>query len=220
MYSVIIVAAGAGARTGLAYNKIFYEVNNKPLIEYTVDKFLNDDDFSEVIIVLSKEDINDVKAIFKNPKIKYTLGGSTRQESVFNGLKEVANDVVFIHDCARPNIDSEDIEKLKTAMNTNDACILYTPVKDSVLKMVDCRVEEYIDRQSLAFVQTPQVFRTDKILKAHKLSKDNKKSYTDDASLLINELHCQVYLIEGNEMNFKVTTKKDLMLLEEILWLE
>lgn len=217
MYSVIIVAAGSGSRTGLAYNKIFYEIKNQPLIKYTLDKFINDDDFSEVIIILSRQDIQSVKSLFNNSKIKYTLGGKTRQESVLNGLNEVSNDVVFIHDCARPNIYVEDLNKLKNEMVNREACVLYTSVKDSVLKMENGKVLEYIDRSSVALVQTPQVFKTNLIKEAHLLSKKNNNSYTDDASLFINELKRDVYLVEGNELNFKVTTKRDLLLLEEIL---
>ena len=70
MYSAIIVAGGSGTRTGLGYNKIFYKISGHHLIEYSVNLFLKDNEFSEIIIVVSKEDLQRVRSIFNNPKIK------------------------------------------------------------------------------------------------------------------------------------------------------
>lgn len=218
MYSVVIVAAGSGSRTGLGYNKIFFEVRKQPLIKYTVDKFLNDDDFTEVIIVLSKKDEVAISKIFNNSKIKYVHGGNTRQESVLNGLYSVSNEFVFIHDCARPNVSKEDIDKLKKTIQTNDACILYIPVKDSVMIMEDDQIKGYVNRDTIGFVQTPQVFKTNLIKQAHIQGGVKGNVYTDDASLFIGELNKSVHLIEGNETNLKVTTFNDLKIMEDLLW--
>ncbi|MBI9009959.1 MAG: 2-C-methyl-D-erythritol 4-phosphate cytidylyltransferase [Tenericutes bacterium] len=217
MYSVVIVAAGSGVRTGLGYNKIFYKIKDKNLIEYSVRKFVNDKEFTEIIIVVSKEDLKEVRNIFSNPKIKYVIGGSSRQKSVFNGLSLVNEEKVFIHDSARPNLSVEDIQKLKKSLVKNNAVILYTPVKDSIIKYNEDKLVEYLDRNSIALVQTPQVFNSVLIKKAHSLAIKSKKVYTDDASLFRNELNEKVVLIEGSEFNFKATTKSDLLLLEELL---
>lgn len=218
MFSAVIVAAGSGKRTGLDYNKIFYKIKGLSIIEYSVKKFLEDDDFKEIIIVISKEDLNHVREIFKSTKVKYVIGGSTRQKSVFNGLSLVNEDYVFIHDSARPNILTEDINRLKENVKEKDAVILYTPVKDSVIEYKENIVNKYLDRNEIGLVQTPQAFQSDLIKKAHSLAIKSKVKYTDDASLYRQELNKEVYLLQGNENNIKATTKHDLLLLEEILW--
>ena len=217
MFSAVIVAAGSGQRTGLGYNKIFYKINGKSLIEYSVEKFLNDEDFNEIIIVVSKEDLKEVRNIFSDHKIKFVIGGCTRQKSVFNGLSLVNEENVFIHDSARPNINALEIKKLKESLADNKAAILYTPVKDSIIKHSNRKLEEYLDRKSVALVQTPQAFNSKSIKKAHSLAIKSKMVYTDDASLFRQELRQIVVLIEGDESNFKATTKHDLLLLEELL---
>lgn len=218
MFSTVIVAAGSAKRTGLGYNKIFYKIHGKTLLEYSLANFLMDDDFKEIIIVLSKEDLHEVRKLFSNPKIKYVIGGSTRQKSVFNGLSLVNEEYVFIHDGARPNLSKEKIIELKEMMKSRDAVILYTKVKDSVVKYDGDEVSEYLNRDHIGLVQTPQVFRSVLIKKAHSQAINTKKCYTDDASLFASELNKEICLIESNEFNIKATTKFDLMLLEELLW--
>jgi len=218
MFSTIIVAAGSAKRTELGYNKIFYKIHGKTLLEYSLVHFLKDDDFKEIIIVLSKEDLHEVRKIFSDPKIKYVIGGSTRQKSVFNGLSLVNEEYVFIHDGARPNINKEIILDLKEKVKNRDAVILYTKVKDSVVKYYENEVSEYLNRDEIGFIQTPQVFRSDLMKKAHSQAINNKNFYTDDASLFMKELKKDIYLVENNDLNIKATTKLDLMLLEELLW--
>ncbi|XFA98435.1 2-C-methyl-D-erythritol 4-phosphate cytidylyltransferase [Candidatus Izemoplasma sp. B36] len=217
MYSALIVAAGSAQRTGLGYNKIFYKIKDKTLLEHTIENFIKDSDFKEIVIVLSKDDLSKVKSIFKNDKIKYVIGGSTRQKSVFNGLNLINTKYVFIHDGARPNIKQTEIAKLKQVARNADAVVLYTKAKDSVVKYEEDNIKEYVDRNEIGLIQTPQVFKSDLIKKAHSLAINNNNTYTDDASLFIKELNKKVALVEGQELNIKATTKYDLTLLEEIL---
>ncbi len=217
MYSAVIVAAGSAVRTGLGYNKIFYKIKNRPLIDYSVRRFLGDEECGEVIIVVSKEDLQEVRSLFSNPKIKYVIGGSTRQKSVFNGLSLINEEFVFIHDSARPNLSETDIFNLKNSLKDNDAVVLYTPVKDSVVEYSGKRISNYLQRDQVGLIQTPQAFRSDAIKKAHSLALKNKHDYKDDAGVYMNELGLPVELIEGNEFNIKATTKFDLKILEELL---
>lgn len=218
MYSVIIVAAGSGKRMGLGYNKIFYKINDKTLLEHTMENFIKDSDFKEVVVVLSKDDLSKVKSLFTNEKIKYVLGGSTRQKSVFNGLSLINTKYVFIHDGARPNVKKTDIAKLKQVSRNSDAVVLFSKAKDSVVKYSEGHINEYVNRDQVGLIQTPQVFKTDLIKRAHSLAIKSGKEYTDDASLYMKELNQNVSLIESQELNIKATTKYDLALLEEILW--
>jgi len=217
MYSAVIVAAGSAKRTGLGYNKIFYRIKNKALIEYSLKPFLVDEEFSEIVIVVSKEDLQEVRSLFSNPKIKYVIGGSTRQRSVFNGLSLINEEFVFIHDSARPNLSIDEITNLKSAVKNCGAAVLYAPVKDSVVEYRGSQIIKYLQRDQVGLIQTPQAFRSDAIKKAHSLALKNKHDYTDDAGLYISELNLQVEMIAGSELNIKATTKLDLAILEEIL---
>lgn len=217
MFSVVIVAAGSATRTGLGYNKIFYKIKGKTLIEYSVQYFLKDTDVKEIIIVVSKEDMKQVRSIFSSMKIRYVIGGSTRQKSVFNGLSLVNEEYVLIHDGARPNLNEDCISQLKKHVLENKACILFTPVKDSVVEYKGDTVKQYLNRSNIGLIQTPQAFPSNLIKKAHSLAIKNNHKYMDDASLYRKELSQDVFLIQGGDVNIKATTEKDLALLEELL---
>lgn len=218
MYSVIILAAGKGTRLNLGYNKVFYEIHHKTILEYSVDYFLNDPSFSEVIVVANEKDLSQLKQILIGKEVKITLGGITRQESVYNGLKKVNNKYVMIHDGARPFIDKNDIENLKLVVKEN-ACVLGKKLKDSIAKHSFGKLQTYVNRDNYVLLLTPQAFTTTKIVKAYELAMKNENSYSDDASLYMHELLDDVIIIEGNEFNIKLTTELDLKILEAVLWL-
>ncbi len=216
MYSVIILAAGKGTRLNLGYNKVFYEIHHKTILEYSVDYFLNDPSFSEVIVVANEKDLSQLKQILIGKEVKITLGGITRQESVYNGLKKVNNKYVMIHDGARPFIDKNDIENLKLVVKEN-ACVLGKKLKDSIAKHSFGKLQTYVNRDNYVLLLTPQAFTTTKIVKAYELAMKNENSYSDDASLYMHELLDDVIIIEGNEFNIKLTTELDLKILEAVL---
>lgn len=216
MYSVVILAAGKGTRLNLGYNKVFYEIKHKTVLEYSVDYFLKDPAFSEVIVVTNEKDKMHVKDLLAGRNVKITLGGITRQESVYLGLKKVNNKYVMIHDGARPFIDKQDIENLKKTVKEK-ACVLVKKIKDSLAKHSFNQLKSYLNRDDFVLLQTPQAFNTEKIIKAYELAMANENSYSDDASLYIQELKEDVIIIEGNELNIKLTTLLDLKILEEVL---
>lgn len=216
MYSVVILAAGKGTRLNLGYNKVFYEIKHKTVLEYSVDYFLKDPAFSEVIIVTNEKDKMHVKDLLAGRNVKITLGGITRQESVYLGLKKVNNKYVMIHDGARPFIDKQDIENLKKTVKEK-ACVLVKKIKDSLAKHSFNQLKSYLNRDDFVLLQTPQAFNTDKIIKAYEMAMTNENTYSDDASLYIQELKEDVIIIEGNELNIKLTTLLDLKILEEVL---
>ena len=216
MYAVIILAAGKGTRLNLGYNKVFYEIHQKTILEYSVDYFLKDPSFSEVIVVANEQDLSHLKDILKDKEIKTTLGGITRQESVYNGLKKVNSKYVMIHDGARPFIDKDDIENLKLLVKEN-ACVLGKKIKDSIARHSFSKLQSYVNRDNYVLLQTPQAFTTNKIVKAYELAIKNENSYSDDASLYMHELLDDVIIIEGNEFNIKLTTELDLKILEAVL---
>lgn len=213
--SAIITAGGTSSRYG-SKNKLLEEVNGKTIIEHSVNAFLLRSDVSEIIIPAHKDLIPELKGIFNNPKIKIIQGGAVRQESVYLGLLECSKpDFVMIHDAARPLIKQGDIDLcLKKAIETG-AAIVAAKVVDT-MKSVDetGKIITTLPRDNMYAVQTPQIFKYELILEAHKKLKG--KAFTDDA-LLLENLNIPVYVTEGSRTNIKITHKNDLELIKSYI---
>ena len=159
-YSVVIPCAGKGSRMGLDENKIFLPLNGKSIIEHTVNIFLEDERCKQIILVHSQEDEKKIKEIFSTYKLFFTLGGKERTDSVYAGLKLVSEDVVLIHDGARPFVTKDCINNVLNALDTHVGAICGVPVKDTI-KVVDKGVIiSTPPRETLWQAQTPQGFKT------------------------------------------------------------
>ena len=223
MNSVVIVSAGKGSRMKANINKQFLKIRDKEVIAHTIDKFYNNKNIKEIIIVIREDekeffDENIIKK-YRYKNIKIAFGGKERQDSVYNGLKEVDEncEIVLIHDGARPFVSNEIIEKsIENAKKYNSA-IVGVPVKDTI-KIVneDNDVVNTPNRSRLWSIQTPQVFDYSLIMKAHEKAKNDKYYGTDD-SMLMEYLGYNVRVVEGSYNNIKITTPEDLKIAEEIL---
>ena len=203
-YSVIIVAAGSGERAKLGYNKNFYKLpDGQTVIEKSIDIFNCDEDCKEIIVVTRKENVDEIN---KNEKIKVVLGGETRKDSVYNGLKEVTYDYVLIHDGVRPFLRKESLDKLKDKLNEKDAVILASPVVETVKYVEDNKIIKTLDRNNIFLAETPQAFKTSLILKAYETS--SLKEFTDEA-MLIEEMGEEVFVVIDEFDNPKLTRPKD-----------
>ena len=218
----LVLAAGVGSRMNNATPKQFMMVNDKPLLFYSLSAFDNHQDIDEIYVVTSEENINKVKAIIGKYNLNKVrdiiVGGKTRQESVYNGLLGIHNpsndDIILIHDSARPNIDEEIITNNIIVCEKDDAVNTVVPLSDS---LVERDGKTSIDRSNVLAVQTPQTFKYGLILEAHqKALKENITNASDDASLVSN-LGIKIELVEGSKLNFKVTTDEDLTILKSIL---
>ena len=224
MNIALIVAAGTGSRMGKDVPKQFLLVNNKPVLVYTLEAFNQNEDITAIYVVTSLDYINYVKDLCGQYKLNKVVdvikGGTTRQESVYNGLKVIkANeeDIILIHDAARPLV-SQDIIK-----NNIEACLNYDAVEtvikasDTIINSLDGRkINNIPSRNELYQTQTPQTFKYGLILKAHeKALKEQLPNVTDDAKLVVS-LGKDVHLVEGNKQNFKITTSDDLMIFEAL----
>ncbi|QWB99991.1 2-C-methyl-D-erythritol 4-phosphate cytidylyltransferase [Mycoplasmatota bacterium] len=217
MFSVIILGGGSGERMGLGYNKVLYKIKGQTVIEHASKHFIEDPEFSEVIIVANREDYDRIKVLFNQEKVKVIKGGQTRQESVYQGLtKIIKNTYVFIHDGARPNLSKDKINILKEEVQ-HYPVILYTKAKDSIVRYEKDKIINYLNRDQIAYIKTPQVFKLKEIVKAYELAKAHHREYSDDASLYMGELNLSVKLIEDDDANIKLTTKFDLNIMEDIL---
>ena len=218
-YSLILLCAGSGKRTGLKYNKIFYKINNQTVYEMNISHFLEDNRCKQIIVVTKENEIEDIRHLVNDSRIEYVFGGKERQDSVYEGLQKVTEDYVFIHDGARPFIDEGIIERAYECVCKTDACIAGMPVKDTI-KIVNerQRVESTPDRATLWAIQTPQVFLADLLLKAYgKLMKQNWIQVTDDAMVVEKMLNHEVQVFTGKYENIKITTPEDLVIAEAFL---
>lgn len=214
---VIIVAGGKGNRMGSGEVKQFINLNNKPILAHTIDKFEENKNINDIIIVIGKDQKEYCKSnIIQRYKYKKVValieGGQERQDSVYNGLKSVNKntDIVLIHDGVRPFIEQREIDTIIYTAVKKHACVLAVPVKDTI-KLVnkDGIIESTLERNKLWAMQTPQVFKYDILMNAYLNAYNNNLLATDDASL-VEELGEKVQVVEGNYKNIKITTKEDL----------
>ncbi|HEY8500546.1 MAG TPA: 2-C-methyl-D-erythritol 4-phosphate cytidylyltransferase [Clostridia bacterium] len=222
--SAIIAAAGKSTRMNAGVSKQYMMVAGKPVIAHTIEAFEKTNLISEIIVVISSEDhsvFEDcILSRYKYSKITAVVhGGSDRQASVYNGLQAVSEEsaVVCIHDGARPLITPEIILNTITAAYETGAACTGVPVKDTIKKTgSDGVIEKTLDRSRLWSIQTPQTFRKEIILKAHKNAAAEGFSGTDD-SVLVERLGYPVRMIMGSYKNIKITTPEDLIFAEAVL---
>lgn len=209
MYSAIILCAGSGKRTGLGYNKMFYQLQGETVYEKTVNVFLHDKRCEEIIIVCKKEEQSHFKKLLNKKCMKFVEGGKERQDSVYEGLKHVTSNYVMIHDGARPFVKKDLLDRLVEGMEEHKAVLAMVPCKDTIKRVKEGKVVETLIRSELMQAQTPQAFDTVLIKNAYKEAIENNIQATDDASML--ELQGkEVYVVEGDYDNIKITTKEDL----------
>lgn len=222
--SLVVVAAGKGTRMNMNVNKQYIEVCGIPILARTLKTFDDANCIDEIILVVHCDDILYCreKIIDTNnyKKIKCVVtGGETRQDSVFNGLKEVAqdSDVVLIHDGARPFIDEESIVRCIEAAKQFGAATVAVPVKDTI-KSADSEgfVNSTLDRSTLWSIQTPQAFRYNIIMESHEQALKDGYIGTDD-TVLAERLGYRTKLVMGTYNNIKITTKEDLIFAESIV---
>lgn len=213
MYTAIIVAAGKGLRTGLKTNKVLIKIHHKTLIDYSVSAFKKDPLCDKIIIVYKAEDLEEFKALY-NDSIEYVLGGKTREDSVYNGLKMTQSPYVLIHDGARPYLEETLLKRITNALIDHDAVTPALPMSDTVKKVSFGKIVGHVDREHLVRIQTPQAFKTELILKAYQ---KRTHHYTCDATRVHEELNHDVFTVLGSPLNIKFTTMEDVKLLELIL---
>ncbi len=218
MNYAVIVAGGTGKRMNSIVPKQFLELDGKPVLYYTIQTFLNFSPEVQIILVLPSDFIAESDFITTyfpgNKNIRVVAGGETRFHSVQNGLKEIREDgIVFIHDGVRPFVSMNVLENcLQTALQCGNAipCI---HVKDS-LRHITSAGNHAVSRNEFKAIQTPQTFAISAIQDAFK--QDYKDTFTDEASVFEAAGH-QIYLVEGNEENIKITTPQDLELARTLI---
>ena len=214
---VIIVAGGSGSRMGSQVPKQFLELGGKTVLQRTVEKFIEAVPDINIVTVLPSVHIDTWKEICTRGSLYYPQvlvgGGITRFHSVRNALEKVPDGaVVAIHDGVRPLLSVELIRTMFGKMNSCRALIPVVPVVDT-LRSTEPSVPDP-DRQKTVCVQTPQIFLSEDIRDAYDQAFDI--SFTDDASV-VSRKNIPLSFIDGERLNFKITTPDDLRLAEAVL---
>ncbi|MGI6361495.1 MAG: 2-C-methyl-D-erythritol 4-phosphate cytidylyltransferase [Bacillota bacterium] len=211
--TVILLAAGSGSRMGLNHNKVFAMLGKRTVLEWSLETFSQSELVQEIIVVAAATEVTACRKLTKGyPKVeKIVEGGSTRQQSVFNGLAFVASELVAVHDAARPFVSQELLSSLLQHLPQNGGVVPVFAVKDTVKRVLDGVVQETLERNNLCAAQTPQLFPTVLLKTVHQKSLDDQLMATDDASLL-EYYGYKTRTVQGDQKNFKLTTGKDLLL--------
>lgn len=222
MTSVIILAGGKGKRMGSKVSKQFIEIKGKPILYYTLKRFIDNKNIDEIVLVLPKDEIqyckDEVLDKFSLKVDKIVEGGAERQDSVYNALKSIdVSDIVLIHDGARPIISDKLINEGIEYAKIYGAAAPGVMPKDTIkVKDKDNFSIDTPERSCLVAIQTPQVFKYENILKCHELVKENGDIVTDDTMVAEKYGH-KVYLYNGEYTNIKITTPEDIILAEKLI---
>jgi 2-C-methyl-D-erythritol 4-phosphate cytidylyltransferase len=220
----IIVAAGKGIRMSDVVRKQFIELDGIPMLSRTLGVFNRCELIDRIIMAVPKDDIDFcrdeiIPAANMTKEAILVIGGTRRQDSVYNSLKAIEMDdgIVLIHDGVRPFVNPEDLVVCINGAQKHGACILGIPAFDTV-KHVNAKNEiiETHKRDTLWLAQTPQAFQLKLIKKAHEMAKQEGFRGTDDASL-VERLGAVVKIMPGRRSNIKITNQEDLKLARAIL---
>jgi 2-C-methyl-D-erythritol 4-phosphate cytidylyltransferase len=218
----LIVAGGNGSRMNNSVPKQFLLLNNKPVLYYTIQAFLNAYDDIEIVLVLPEEHIGKGQEIidgyFDASKFKITAGGRTRFHSVQNGLSLIKDEdaIIFVHDGVRCLLTKDLIERCYQSALEFGTAIPVVECRDSV-RLLTNNGNKVVDRNKVRLVQTPQTFHSKILLPAFEI--DYKDRFTDEATV-VEAFGLKVNLIEGDTNNIKLTTPVDLFIAEYILNVE
>lgn len=218
--TAIILAAGNSVRYGQNRNKNLEVVNNQTILEYSLKEFNKNKKIDNIIIATKKSDLEEInKIIYKNRSakpIKTVIGGSTRQESVYNSINSTDSNIVIIHDAARPMIKQEYIDKCIDEMDNFKGVTIGVKSKDTIkIASNDGIIESTTNRSNTWVIQTPQCFDRLSLLEAHDKFK-NDSDITDDC-MILERNNEKVKIISGDYSNIKLTTFDDLNLVNEFL---
>ena len=212
--TVIIVAAGSGSRMGGELPKQYLELRGKPLIIHTLERFQRFDPEIKIVVVISPshekwwEPLTHSYELSR--EITLAMGGLTRFDSVKNGLTKLEQGTLTgIHDAVRPLVSQQTLLRCYESALYKGSGIPVIDMEESVRLLRDQGGSLAMDRSSLKRVQTPQVFQTDRIIKAYQQTYN--PAFTDDASVY-ESIYGPPALVEGNLENIKITTPTDLKL--------
>lgn len=224
---VILLAGGVGKRMGAEIPKQFIEVDGKPIIVFTLEKFQKNPQIEKIVVVCISDWINHLRELIKKyslTKVEWIIeGGDTGHDSIRNGVfflkdKIEPDDYIIVHDAVRPILPQRAIDEVLRVAHENGnasssiAChppIVYT--EDFKSGITD------VDREHVMLTASPQAYKYSLALKCYeKAEEENKHNFTFTSSLLIHYGE-RVYFAKGTTSNIKITQKEDIALFEALL---
>jgi len=224
----IILSGGVGSRMGLDIPKQYVVVNGEPIINYCLRVFFANELTDVVVIGVADEwkgfVDNCLSEIQPKKPVLFSKPGETRQYSIYNALEVVekdgagADDIVMIHDAARPLVSPKLINRCYDECNVADGVLPVIAVKDTIYFSQDGKtIESLLDRSKLWAGQAPEAFKFKKYLQAHRCMSREELLKINGSTELAYKVGMNCHLVEGEAMNFKITTPEDLCAFEEIM---
>jgi 2-C-methyl-D-erythritol 4-phosphate cytidylyltransferase len=216
--TAIIVAGGTGQRMGTALPKQFLAIEGKSILLHTVDQFVSA--FSDIhfVIVLPETYIQDGKALIVasgiTQEFQFVAGGDTRFQSVKNGLTQVDPDsIVFVHDSVRCLLTPDLIQRCYEQALEKGSAIPAVASTDTI-RITEGTKHHLVNRENVMMIQTPQTFKAAILKEAFEQA--YQPAFTDEANVL-EASGTEVYMIDGEYENIKITRPLDLAIAEYIL---
>lgn len=212
----LLLMGGKGERFGSTMPKQFHHLSGKSIYLHTLDSFIESALFDEIVLTCPKNWMEAVRREVPSFKIRIVEGGSSRQESSFQGLLGFSQppDYVVIHDAVRPFVSKEVLlQNIVNAIEVGaaDTCI---PSADTLVYAPSgAKIESIPNREDYLRGQTPQSFSFPLILNAHQTT--NRKNCTDDCRL-VRDLNHPIAVVKGDESNIKITSELDLLIAEQL----
>lgn len=227
----VILAGGVGSRMGCSEKpKQYITIGNKPIIVHTIEKFMMESRFERILVLCPQDWIEYTEGIIEKyipmqERIVVLAGGNTRNETLMNAIRYIDgegklddNTGIVTHDAVRPFVTTRILRDNIEALEKYDACDTVIPATDTIVEALDGNIISNIpDRKFLYQGQTPQSFKAKKLQKLyHELSEEEKNILTDAAKIFVIK-NQNVYLIEGETFNIKITYPYDLTVAESLI---
>jgi len=218
----IIPAAGIGARMHADRAKQMLELAGLPLLVHTLRRFEQCEDINQVILVLQPNLTSEVLTLIKRAGLtkitRIVAGGAERQDSVYRGLQVVRAEtagIIVVHDAVRPFIRPEEISAVIKRAENKGAALMALAATDTIKQVRSARVQRTLERRRIYHAQTPQAFQYSILLEAYERAYAEGFMATDDSQLVERTGH-KVSVVEGSQINIKITRPFDLRLAEVI----
>jgi 2-C-methyl-D-erythritol 4-phosphate cytidylyltransferase len=218
----LIVAAGSGERFGGSEPKQFVPLHDRPMITWTIEPFEATGAVDRITLVVTPGDEERVATLVQGEGFKkvraIVAGGQARQQSVRLGLEALddSSERVLVHDAARPCLSQALLERILGALSDNAAVVPAVDAVDTLVRVDDGYLDTILDRVNISSVQTPQAFRTELLMRAHRWADARGLASSDDGSLVL-AMGERVRTIPGERTNIKITYEGDIRIAEAIL---
>ena len=229
----VILASGKGKRVkdNIDIPKQFREVNNIPIVVYTIRKFLDTCSFDYIFIAVSKEYVDFIKQIInkyfddnESKKIVVTIGGKERIDSIINVINEIEkvnvvgdDDVVVIHDAVRPFVTERIISDNIMALEESSAVDTVVAATDTIVESLDGKVISNIPNRAFMYQgQTPQSFNIEELINLYNSLTSEEKDILTDACKIFSIKGYKVAIVNGESYNIKITNITDLKIADAL----